>query len=565
MLSHCYHYVDFVQFISLQVYSVGNYDPSPSCDHLYYVKHVLDPWRKFVVSEDELTSIRCKYSVPQWYSGIDQKWNQPAQKLGRQSLMFGDKYTRETPGGGVKLGKYGSTTFENYWASTTHTISQKWTMDTGIDTGTSGDIIIIKFGNPHRSAMVWGIRFLKKQFLAAHPNGITISIGYNYFKDVARGVYAATDIRDPTGIIDGNYDIEIKPEDMDENGLFFFDDASGDPLIFIASEVYLKIGGGLLNFDLIGSYLSFNVASKGQQTNGKSDDFYNSVIGNFWIKEDSSEQIINTVNYGSARSSCSSRCSSKELFYGIRMLMDNQFSCKCFERKMTGLIGEVNGGNPDPKYHAYCNPIKQPYQQTFQDDNTLNDFLKINTAGLKTSLGQDNDTIPNICNSDRVVNIATLYLAKLLDVDLDTIINSFTYVTSQTYVFPNSTANNVQNIYPPNNLPLFPNLEQLYWTILAYFTPLTEPQIRNNKSPLWCWYVGRAVWDHCAITKSSASCSTNICPDVWKYYLEGCHRLRSINPVGIYAYNANSNRWCMGNKTIWAYEISKRYFHIFEK
>ena len=411
--------------------------------------------------------------------------------------------------------------------------------------------------------MVWGIRFLKEQFLAAHPSGITISIGYNYFKDVARGAYAATDVRDPTGIVDGYYDVDIKPEDLDETGLFFFDDADGKPLIFIASQVYLKIGGGLLNFDLIGSYLKFSVASKGKQTNGKNDDFYNTaIIGNFWIKEDSSEKIINTINYGSARSSCSSQCSSQELFYGIRIVMDNQFSCKCFERKLSGLIAEVNGGYPDPKYHAYCNPIKQPIQQTFQDDSTLENFLKINTAGLKTSSGQDNDTIPNICNSNRVVNIATLYLGKLFEVSLDAIINTFTYVTSKAYVFPNSTVNNVKNIYPPNNLPLFPNLEQLYWTILAYFTPLTEPQIRANKSPLWCWYVGRAVWDHCQSMRMASSCAVNICPDVWKFYLEGCHRLRSINPVGIYAYGTNPNRWCMGNRTIQAYEISKRFLFL---
>ena len=559
------HFSDIsIWSIIFQIYSVGFWEPSPTCDHLYFVKHVIDGWRRLKVNEDELSAIKCRYSKPNWYKGNEQRWYQPAQKLGRESLMFADRLTRENAARGVKLGKYGSATFENYWASTTHTISKTWTVDTGIETGTPSDILIIKFGNPHRSAMVWGIRFLNEQFSAAHPNGITISIGYNYFKDVARGAYAATDIRDPTGIVDGQYDIEIKPEDLDENGLFFFDDASGDPLIFIASEVYLKIGGGLLNFDLIGSYLDFDVASKGKHTNGKSDDFNNAIIGNFWIKEDSSEKIINTKYYSTARSSCKSTCSSQELFYGIRKILDDQFSCKCFERKMSGLIAEVDGSHPDPRYHVFCYPIQQPYQQAFQDDSSLNDFLKINTAGLKTSLGQDNDTIPNICNSNRVVNIATLYLAKLFDVSLDTIINTFTYVTSKTYVFPNSTANNVKDIYPPRNLPQFPNLEQLYWTILVYFTPLTEPTIRANKSPLWCWYVGRAVWDHCKRSKSSASCSTDICAQVWKYYLEGCHRLRSINPVGIYAYNTNVNRWCIQNTTIQAYEISKRFEFLYK-
>ena len=274
--------------------------------------------------------------------------------------------------------------------------------------------------------------------------------------------------------------------------------------------------------------------------------------------EDSSEATINTIHYTTARSSCKDKCSSPNVFYGIRRDMDNQFKCKCFERGMTDLIAEVNGGH-NPIYHVNCAPIIQPHRTSFEDDTSLTEFLEVSTVSFKTSLGQDNDTQlrPNVCNPSRVVNIATLYLAKLLGVNLDTIITTFTYVHNKVYVFPNNDENPITT-YPPQNLPNFPNLEQAYWTILSYFTPLTEPQIRNNKSPLWCWYVGRAVWDHCTNTQRN-KCSVDICPDVWKYFLEGCHRLRSINPVGIYAYSTNPNRWCAGQNARNIYEISRRF------
>ena len=269
------------------------------------------------------------------------------------------------------------------------------------------------------------------------------------------------------------------------------------------------------------------------------------------------------MDHGTARRSCSGRCSTKDVFYGIRRNLDNQFKCKCFERGMADLVAEVNGGH-EPVWHVYCALIIPPYKQSFRDDSALMNFLEVSTLGLKTSLGQDDDTQqrPNVCNPDRVVNIATLYLAKLLGLSLEPIITTFTYVTTKTYVFPNNVLNPI-TIYPPQNLANFPNLEQAYWTILSYFTPLTEPQIRHNKSPLWCWYVGRAVWDHCHETKGMKCGAVNICPDVWKYFLEGCHRLRSINPVGMYEYQVNRNKYCSGQHSLNIYEISRRYKFVY--
>ena len=60
--------------------------------------------------------------------------------------------------------------------------------------------------------------------------------------------------------------------------------------------------------------------------------------------------------------------------------------------------------------HVDCSTVKQTYLDGFNADAALESFLTSSTLGLQTSAGQDNDTQqrPNICNEDRIVNIATV-------------------------------------------------------------------------------------------------------------------------------------------------------------
>ena len=76
----------------------------------------------------------------------------------------------------------------------------------------------------------------------------------------------------------------ITPADLDAQGCFFFDDDSGEPLIFIATHVKLGLEAGLLNLDLIGTFFDFDVSSTGQWADGKADNWYSSEIQNFWVK-----------------------------------------------------------------------------------------------------------------------------------------------------------------------------------------------------------------------------------------------------------------------------------------
>ena len=154
----------------------------------------------------------------------------------------------------------------------------------------------------------------------------------------------------------------ITPADLDAQGCFFFDDDSGEPLIFIASHVKLGLESGLLNLDLIGTFFDFDVSSTGQWADGKADNWYSSEIQNFWVKgdfdlpffkglitglfytstEDGTETSINTIDVSTARSSCSSSCGSSDVYYGVRKYDEEQFQCKCFDRKMETVVAEAS-------------------------------------------------------------------------------------------------------------------------------------------------------------------------------------------------------------------------------
>ena len=79
----------------------------------------------------------------------------------------------------------------------------------------------------------------------------------------------------------------------------------------------------------------------------------------------------------------------------------------------------MNGWH-DPRKHVECYGIKKPFEDAFAADSFLEGYLKDSILSLKSMLGQENDTQarPNICNPDRVVNIATLYLAQVLGVSV---------------------------------------------------------------------------------------------------------------------------------------------------
>ena len=265
-----------------EVYDVSALEPSTSCDNLYHKKHVF-----FWNSHYKINGINgaCKYSLPSAkYGG---KWNQKTEKLARNSLMFSDKTSREDPAQGVKVKYTDSGTFIELWSGSEHDISLPWRLDSGFRTGNDDSFLSFKFGETPRTAMIWGMQFMKHQveLIGGFPQ---FSIAYRYFKDVARGSSAADIMRSPVDIDTSvtKHDVPITTAEIDDNGLYFFKDPSNNqkPMIFIASEVFVKLNGGFVNFDFLGTFYDFQVASTGKNSDNQPDDWNTQAIGDFWIK-----------------------------------------------------------------------------------------------------------------------------------------------------------------------------------------------------------------------------------------------------------------------------------------
>ena len=195
--------------------------------------------------------------------------------------MMGDDKTSDDPDKGFKI-KKNSGSSEQLWSIAT--ASYDWTVDTGIDTGAPGDEITVTT-QPVRSFMIWGMSFHKEQFELRNPNGLNLQLAYNYYKDVDTGAYGANDMRNPTSLEDGKHTFTINPSDLDDNGNYFFDDDDGNPLVLVGSTFYLNLESEILNFDFIGTDLSFLGMATGKKSDGSNYKYHSdSSIDIYWVK-----------------------------------------------------------------------------------------------------------------------------------------------------------------------------------------------------------------------------------------------------------------------------------------
>ena len=291
--------------------------------------------------------------------------------------MLNDEKTSDEPDKGFKI-KKNSGSFEELWNIAT--ASYDWTTLTGIDTGTSGDEIIIET-QPARTFMVWGISFHKEQFELRNPNGLSLQMAYNYYKDVNTGAYGADDMRNPTNLEDGKHTFTINPSDLDDLGNYYFNDADGNPLVLTASTLYLNLESDILNFDLIGTDINYGGMATGKKSSGSNYLFHTETIDSFWVKgtsnintifcadgikclaqrvrsfqyfvlfspklksfvDDGTEgSTISTWSESKARASCRNQCGASDVYHGIRKSSENQFTCRCFDRTFASLLGKVS-------------------------------------------------------------------------------------------------------------------------------------------------------------------------------------------------------------------------------
>ena len=225
--------------------------------------------------------VACKYSKPAALSGNN--WDQDTEKLARNSLMFSDQTSRLNPTQGIQV-KYTSTgTYQPFWTTSDHLLTLPWTLNSGFRTGNSDEFVYIKFGTPDRSAMIWGMIFMREQ-IKKLGGSVTVKLSYNYYKDIALGAYAASDFRSPMDLTNTEYTFTVSLSDLDAKGLYFFTDPSTQKVNrFVASTVFVSLNSGYINFDFIGTFYNFDTAWDGKHYDMKNDAWNTVEIANYWI------------------------------------------------------------------------------------------------------------------------------------------------------------------------------------------------------------------------------------------------------------------------------------------
>ena len=205
----------------------------------------------------------------------------------------------------------------------------------------------------------------------------------------------------------------------------------------------------------------------------------------------------------------------------------------------------------DPRNFADCDVAAKVYEDQFDADTDLLTWLKDSTLALMTTDGQVDNGKPNFCVVSDVgrANKATVYLASALGLDVGKLVDNFVFDTNVgNYTFPNSNSSVVQGRPPEGSvLTSFPSLDQVYWTIISQYTRYTVHTTNYGKSNRWCWWVGKAVYDHSMKVKSELGCGEAWSSRLWKPFMEACHRVRHLDTsVEPYKYVAGAQyKWCL--------------------
>ena len=261
---------------------------SETCAHLYYQKQVYLQGTYLLSSIN--TPIQCSFTKP--VKMISGSYDQDTEKLAQTALIFSDELSHKTPSEGVIVKSCQSfpctaanSVEENIYESSEHYLAFPWTMSSGWNLDKTSIVeFSIQFGNPHRTAFIWGMVFLNNQFKIPFK----FSLKIKYFKDVENGAYTPAESLSPDKMENNKLNIEINPDDLEDSGVYRFKDPEDPkkPLMFVASKVYITLNSGptLLNFDFIGTYYEFDTAVDGKHTNDKDDSWNDPILGQYFIK-----------------------------------------------------------------------------------------------------------------------------------------------------------------------------------------------------------------------------------------------------------------------------------------
>ena len=116
----------------------------------------------------------------------------------------------------------------------------------------------------------------------------------------------------------------------------------------------------------------------------------------------------------------------------------------------------------------------------FESEAALKAFLS-STRELKNSKSAEVGVVSNVCNPQRSVNVATVYLAKALGLNVGILVDSYTYDWAASHSFPMNGTSGPSETFEPTG-----DEAQAYWTLLDQYTTETEPRLRAGKGRNWC-------------------------------------------------------------------------------
>jgi hypothetical protein len=538
-----------------QIYTIPDVPLSPDCGHLYFRKQVLHPGSYKVAGLD--FQVNCQFGIEVKKNNYG-SWEHRSETLAQNAIIFSDKTSHSNPNQGITVTTQGVE--RKLFNAQAHKLKFPWTLTSGWVLNTP---IKIKLG---RSAFIWGMQFMPAQL----TQNVKFDIKIAYDKPTP-----ASSFVNPTKPEASAWDLTIQPSQLDTAGVFRFmkPDAPTQPMGFVASQIWIekKSGPNLLNFDFVGTFYNFNTAVDGKHSTGGTDRWNTQEVGIYITKEDGSETTINNNKYNEAGKLCIKHCvpslkTATKVYAGIKGTTGmEKFKCKCFTGatdKIIGWPGSGFVGRSDPRLSEDCSPLIQLYKDRFNADTGLTNFLAAKTAIQTVTPGApapSPSATPNICSN--TADVAALYLAHLLDLNVADIVTKYKYDTSKTRVFPvYNSSSGPSHTYLPNSVDLasYPGLDRTFWTVMEQYTGNTEPTIRAGKGRMWCHYAGMGVYEHClsqnaAMQDCSYSTSNQKivrCKQIWSYFMEACHRVRSLDPTHN-SYRMRSNQpsfWCLSTQ-----------------
>ena len=371
---------------------------------------------------------------------------------------------------------------------------------------------------------------------------------------------------------DTSMSITVDQSNLDRNGIYRFKDPddSSKPLSFVASAIQLRQTSGpdLLNLDFVGTLYDFETAVDGKHGDGKTDRWNTLEIGQFVTKEDGTEVIKVSEDYNKAKDVCRAHCTpslktATKAFAGIKLVDTKKYKCKCFSQGLSDVVGKpANGftGRSDPRISLDCSTPIDTYKAQFNADTALINFLKA-TSGLSvartttttttttlapaTGSGAAPATTPpqsNVCQKSQ--DVAAMYLAQVLGLDVGNIISTYVYDPEKTQTFPTSSSTPTPTFIPSNG----DDTKKAFWTIMNQYSSATEASLRAGKDRTWCHYAGLGMYQHC-LTQAVKCADSAGCKANWEIFLKTCHQVRSMDPMDTkyIARNNNPRFWCLSS------------------